>query len=339
MQPVRSAASCARCWQQRRFPLDDVRFFASARSAGTTLPWAGGEVVVEDGSAADLSGIDIAVFSNGKTASLELAPQGRRGRGDRRRQLLGLAQGPRRAAGRQRGQPRGPRTPPRASSPTRTARRWRHAGARSRCTARPDLRAAARRVLPGRVRLGRAPASPSSTSRCGRWRTTRPAWRSTVGRSACPAPTTYVAPDRVQRRAAGRLDRRRRQRRDRRGAEAAQRVPQDPARPRPAGRRHLRPGAGVHRSLLAVHAEFARPHDPDEATELLQDAAGRRARPTSPRRWRPPAATPCYVGRIRTDPTAPDGRGLSLFVVGDNLRKGAALNAVQIAEELLARRF
>jgi aspartate-semialdehyde dehydrogenase len=46
----------------------------------------------------------------------------------------------------------------------------------------------------------------------------------------------------------------------------------------------------------------------------------------------------CLVGRVRADPGVPDGRGLALFVVGDNLRKGAALNAVQIAEALLARR-
>jgi aspartate-semialdehyde dehydrogenase len=44
------------------------------------------------------------------------------------------------------------------------------------------------------------------------------------------------------------------------------------------------------------------------------------------------------VGRLRHDPTVPDGRGLALFLSGDNLRKGAALNAVQIAEALLARR-
>ncbi|MGB7508542.1 MAG: Asd/ArgC dimerization domain-containing protein, partial [Mycobacterium sp.] len=42
------------------------------------------------------------------------------------------------------------------------------------------------------------------------------------------------------------------------------------------------------------------------------------------------------VGRIRQDPGVPDGRGLALFVSGDNLRKGAALNTIQIAE-LLAR--
>ena len=42
-----------------------------------------------------------------------------------------------------------------------------------------------------------------------------------------------------------------------------------------------------------------------------------------------------YVGRLRVDPTVEDGRGLALFVSNDNMRKGAALNAVQIAELLL----
>ena len=45
-----------------------------------------------------------------------------------------------------------------------------------------------------------------------------------------------------------------------------------------------------------------------------------------------------FVGRVRADQAAPEGKGLNLFVVGDNLRKGAALNAVQVAEELLKRR-
>jgi aspartate-semialdehyde dehydrogenase len=43
---------------------------------------------------------------------------------------------------------------------------------------------------------------------------------------------------------------------------------------------------------------------------------------------------PSYVGRIRQDEGVPDGRGLALFVSNDNLRKGAALNAIQIAELL-----
>src|SRR6478735_7832840 len=60
---------------ERAFPVDEIRFFASARSAGTTLPWAGGEVTVEDSATADFSGLDIALFSNGGAASRELAPK------------------------------------------------------------------------------------------------------------------------------------------------------------------------------------------------------------------------------------------------------------------------
>ena len=48
-------------------------------------------------------------------------------------------------------------------------------------------------------------------------------------------------------------------------------------------------------------------------------------------------ADPSYVGRIRRDDSLEDGRGLALFVSSDNLRKGAALNAIQIAELLLNR--
>jgi aspartate-semialdehyde dehydrogenase len=46
---------------------------------------------------------------------------------------------------------------------------------------------------------------------------------------------------------------------------------------------------------------------------------------------------PSYVGRIRHDPGVPDNRGLALFVSNDNLRKGAALNTIQIAELVSAR--
>jgi aspartate-semialdehyde dehydrogenase len=60
---------------ERSFPADDLRFFASARSAGTRLPWAGGEIVVEDAAAAQFSGIDIALCSTGATASRLLAPR------------------------------------------------------------------------------------------------------------------------------------------------------------------------------------------------------------------------------------------------------------------------
>lgn len=60
---------------ERNFPITELRFFASARSAGTTLPWAGGSITVEDASTADPSGLDIALFSAGATSSRELAPK------------------------------------------------------------------------------------------------------------------------------------------------------------------------------------------------------------------------------------------------------------------------
>jgi aspartate-semialdehyde dehydrogenase len=60
---------------ERDFPLDDVRLFASSRSAGTSIEWRGAEVEVEDAASADLSGIDIALCSTGAAASRQLAPR------------------------------------------------------------------------------------------------------------------------------------------------------------------------------------------------------------------------------------------------------------------------
>jgi aspartate-semialdehyde dehydrogenase len=59
---------------QRSFPADEVRFLASARSAGTRLPWAGGEVEVEVAEGADYRGVDIALMSVGAEASRQIAP-------------------------------------------------------------------------------------------------------------------------------------------------------------------------------------------------------------------------------------------------------------------------
>ncbi|EYT56924.1 aspartate-semialdehyde dehydrogenase [Dietzia sp. UCD-THP] len=64
--------------EEREFPADKVRFFASARSAGTTLPFRGEDIVVEDTAATtdeELAGIDIALFSAGGTMSKEQAPR------------------------------------------------------------------------------------------------------------------------------------------------------------------------------------------------------------------------------------------------------------------------
>jgi aspartate-semialdehyde dehydrogenase len=60
---------------EREFPLDEIRFFASSRSAGTTIEWKGQAIVVEDAETADFSGIDIALASSGATSSKVLAPR------------------------------------------------------------------------------------------------------------------------------------------------------------------------------------------------------------------------------------------------------------------------
>ena len=85
---------------------------------------------------------------------------------------------------------------------------------------------------------------------------------------------------------------------------------------------------------LSINAEFARPISPERAKELLDGAPGV-VLTDVPTPLEAAGKDPSYVGRIRTDPGAVNG--LALFVSGDNLRKGAALNAVQIAEALVER--
>jgi aspartate-semialdehyde dehydrogenase len=88
---------------------------------------------------------------------------------------------------------------------------------------------------------------------------------------------------------------------------------------------------------LAIHAEFEQDITPEEALELLGKAPGVVVTDV-PNPLEATGRDDVLVGRVRVDQAAPEGKGLVLFVVGDNLRKGAALNAVQIAEELVRRR-
>jgi aspartate-semialdehyde dehydrogenase len=85
---------------------------------------------------------------------------------------------------------------------------------------------------------------------------------------------------------------------------------------------------------LSINAEFSRPIDPAEARLLLSVAKGV-VQVDLPTPLDATGKDPVYVGRLRADQSVPGGRGLAMFVVGDNLRKGAALNAVQIAEEFI----
>ena len=85
---------------------------------------------------------------------------------------------------------------------------------------------------------------------------------------------------------------------------------------------------------LSLNAEFARPLSVERATELLAAAPGVELSDI-PTPLQAAGRDPAYVGRIRQDEGVDGGRGLALFVSNDNLRKGAALNAVQIAELLV----
>jgi aspartate-semialdehyde dehydrogenase len=87
---------------------------------------------------------------------------------------------------------------------------------------------------------------------------------------------------------------------------------------------------------LSVLARFERPLLPARAKEILGSAPGTRL-VDMPTPLACAGIDDCLVGRVREDKSEPDGRGLAMFVAGDNLRKGAALNAVQIAEALVAR--
>ncbi|WP_454117182.1 aspartate-semialdehyde dehydrogenase [Microbacterium aurum] len=87
---------------------------------------------------------------------------------------------------------------------------------------------------------------------------------------------------------------------------------------------------------LSIHAEFRDDITPDRAREILASAPGV-ALEEVPTPLQAAGNDPSYVGRIRADQSAPEGKGLVLFISNDNLRKGAALNAVQIAELVAAR--
>lgn len=86
---------------------------------------------------------------------------------------------------------------------------------------------------------------------------------------------------------------------------------------------------------LSINAEFAQPLSVERARSLLAAAPGVKLVDV-PTPLAAAGADESLVGRIRQDPGVPDGRGLALFVSGDNLRKGAALNTIQIAELLAA---
>ena len=320
--------------QERSFDVSEIRFFASARSAGTTLPWRDREIVVEDTDTADFAGLDLALFSNGKTASLATAP---------RVVAAGAVVIDNSSAWRM-----DPDVPLVVSevNPDDALRPPKGIIANPNCTtmaAMPVLAPLHRAA--GLVRLQVATYQAVSGSggkgveeldRQARAVVDSAAGLAFDGRAVdFPAPAAYLKPIAYNvLPLAGSI------------VDDGWLETDEEQKLRNESRKILHlpdllvSGTCVRVPVftghsLAVHAEFADELSPAAATELLRAAPGVELMDV-PTPLDAAGRDPSFVGRIRADRSAPDGKGLVLFISNDNLRKGAALNAVQIAELVAA---
>jgi aspartate-semialdehyde dehydrogenase len=323
--------------EERDFPATTVRFFASARSQGRKLSFRGQEIEVEDAATADPSGLDIALFSAGKTMSLVQAP---------RFAAAGVTVIDNSSAWRK--DPDVPLVVSEVNFARDVA-----VGARSlkkgiianpNCTtmvAMPVLK-----VLHDEAQLVRMVVSTyqavSGTGVAGVAELAEQS-RAVVddaeqlvhdgGALQFPAPKAYVAPIafNVVPLAGSLMD-------DGSGETDEDQKLRSETRKILGIPDLLVSGTCVRVPVytghsLSINAEFARPLSPERASELLDRAPGVKL-VDLPTPLAAAGVDESLVGRIRRDPGVPDGRGLALFVSGDNLRKGAALNTIQIAELL-----
>jgi len=315
---------------QRDFPVDEIRYFASARSAGTTLPWRGVDVVVEDAETADPSGLDIALFSAGKAASRELAP---------RFAAAGVTVIDNSSAWRM-----DPDVPLVVSevNPGEVRHATKGIIANPNCTtmaAMPVLKPLHDEA--GLVRLVASTyqaVSGAGLSAVEEFdRQVRDTWSEAASLThdgtavKFPEPAKFAAPIAFNvLPLAGSI------------VDDGSYETDEEQKLRGESRKILGiPDLLVSATCvrvpvftghsLSINAEFARPLSVERAKQVLRDAPGV-ALTDVPTPLQAAGTDPSYVGRIRQDPGVPDGRGVVLFVSNDNLRKGAALNAVQIAE-------
>jgi aspartate-semialdehyde dehydrogenase len=318
---------------ERDFPVDELRYFASARSAGTTLPWRGGEITVEDAALADPRGLDIALFSAGAASSRALAP---------RFAAAGVTVIDNSSAFRM-----DPDVPLVVSEVNPEAVR----DARKGIVANPNCTTmAAMPVLKplhdeaGLVRLvastyqavsGAGGAGVDELDKQARQVVDRAAELTHDGAAVTfPEPAKFAQPIAFNVLAlAGKV------------VDDGSFETDEEQKLRYESRKILGlpdllvSGTCVRVPVftghsLSLNAAFERPISVARALEVLAAAPGVVVTDV-PTPLAAAGQDPCYVGRVRTDPTVERGRGLALFVSNDNLRKGAALNAVQIAELLL----
>jgi aspartate-semialdehyde dehydrogenase len=318
---------------ERSFPVDSIRYFASPRSAGKRLPWLDGTVEVEDAWSADYSGLDIALFSVGADASKELAPQvaaagaivvdnSKAWRMDPDVPLVVAEVNPHALAETRKGIVANPNCTTMAAMPVLKPL---HAEAGLTRVIYSTYQAVSGAGTAGPPELLEQVQAAGDK-----------ATELTFDGSAIdfPAPEQFSETIAYNVLAlAGSLT-------GDRFSETSEEV-----KLRDESRKILEiPGLRVSSTCvrvpvftghsLSINAEFERELTPERAEELLGAAEGVEVVDV-PTPLKAAGADPSYVGRIRRDEGAE--HGLALFVSNDNLRKGAALNAVQIAE-LLARR-
>lgn len=324
--------------EERDFPVDEIRYFASARSAGTTLPWRDAEVVVEDTATADFSGLDIALFSNGGSSSKEYAPKVA---------AAGAVVIDNSSAWR-----KDPEVPLVVSEVNADDLLDIPKGivANPNCTTMafmPVLKPLHDKASLVRLHVSSYQAVSGSGGKGvqeldrqlkGGYAAGDPTGLALDGRAvAVPDPEVYAVPvgfnvvplaGSLVDDGSGETDEEQKLRHE------SRKILHIPDL-RVSGTCVRVPVFSGH--SLAIHAEFADDIAPDEALDMLKNAPGVVVTDV-PNPLEAAGRDEVFVGRVRADQAAPEGKGLNLFVVGDNLRKGAALNAVQIAEEWLKRR-
>ena len=325
-----------RLLEEREFPALRIRFFASARSAGSTLPWKGEEIVVEDASTADPTGIDIAIFSAGASTSKAQAP---------RFAAAGVT-----VIDNSSGFRMDPDVPLVVSevNPHAIAEARKGIIANPNCTtmaAMPilkvlDAEAGLRRLI---VSTYQAVSGAGLVGGEELYEQAKAAIeqdpRSLVHDGSSiefPTATTFprtIAFDVIP--FAGSL------------VDDGLFETDEEKKLRNESRKILElpdllvSGTCVRVPVftghsLSINAEFTKPLTVARANALLADAPGVELSDI-PTPLAAAGTDPSYVGRIRQDEGVPGNRGLALFISNDNLRKGAALNAVQIAELVAAQ--
>ena len=323
---------------ERDFPADEVRFFASARSAGKKLEYRGEQIVVEDSETADPSGLDIALFSAGATMSRVQAP---------RFAAAGAVVVDNSSAWRK--DPDVPLVVSEVNFERDAGNRPKGIIANPNCTtmaAMPvlkvlDAEAGLERLIVSTYQAVSGSGLAGAQELLGQVEgvlAQGDTLRLVHDGSAVdfPQPEKYVAPiafDVIP--FAGNL------------VDDGQNETDEEKKLRNESRKILElpdlrvAGTCVRVPVftghsLSINAEFAREITPERAREILADAPGV-SLDEVPTPLQAAGKDPSFVGRIRADQSAPEGKGLVLFISNDNLRKGAALNAVQIAELVAAR--